>query len=252
MCHSSSSIASGPSKVDNAMTGPGKSFAAFGCVTLLAIGNPSIAHAQFGALTPEEIAEAIDLGTSKEPGPYMMPSVRGGGIVGTVFALAYTPFLRVQFAANKTWINTGRRLTPGEIGPGVLAPVVHLAMWRPDEWEGPECVVKPARVEVFRKGAGSPHRVPWKAPPAPGIPPLWVKDGLDTLAEYGALRFNQDGRFNGPQPWPLWKNGRWMIVAYPREFLRSDLSFFLTQGDGGSGSCILEGNIPSDLLATWR
>ena len=69
----------GVSRSQIAMTGTGKSFAALGYVALLTVGGPSIADAQFGALTPEEIEEAIDLGMSEEPDPYMIPSVGVGG-----------------------------------------------------------------------------------------------------------------------------------------------------------------------------
>ncbi len=217
------------------------------CLALVVVSHPSIAYAQSRALTPEKIEEAIDLGASETPEPYVIPMAGPEAFEGSVFAAAFTPFLRVQFAANKAWTNTGRRLTPAEISPSVLAPVVHLAMWLGNEWEELPCLMKPPRFEVFEKGAGTPRRVWWDDTRASGILPLWAKHGLDTLAEYAALPLNHDdGR-------PLlWVSGRWMIVAYPLDFLRPDVNFFLTRGDGGIGSCISEGTIPSDELATWR
>ena len=231
------------------MRGTQRSFFVISGLALLAVGHPSITHAQFRVLTPAGIAEAIDLGTSEEPYPYVIPRAEGFVPEESVFALAFTPFLRVQFAAHRIWKDTGRRLPPGEIAPSVLAPVVHIAMGRPNEWDSPPCFAEPPRFEVFEKGAGSPLRVWWRDTQAAGIRPLWVKHGLDTLAEYGAVPLDQDGRL---QYGPRWPQGRWIVVAYSLEFLRSDLNFFLTHGDGGSGSCISEGTIPSDALATWR
>ena len=123
---------------------------------LLASSVQSSVLAQVRALTVADIENAIDLGTHEKPDPYTIPMPPAPD--SSAFGLAFTPFLRVQFLANTTWAQTGRRLTPGEISSSITAPVVHIATWLGNEFNELPCHAKPPRIQVFPKGGRSGPR----------------------------------------------------------------------------------------------
>ena len=234
------------------------------CAVLSSVGVSDLALAQFGALTPSEIEEAITLGIAEQPEPYIMRSAppherrsdRPPG--GQGWGLVFTP-LRVQFASRQAWTRTGHRLTPAEISPEILAPVIHVVPWL--GWLNPPempCKAHPPRFAVYQEGF-SPYlrdTVQGLIVNPHGIQPLWARRGFATLEAYGAASlFGQPDSQVGPTVWggtPGFDDN-WAVVGYPLEFFRSDLDFVVIFGDGKlPGTCLKRGVIPAAELATWR
>ena len=235
-------------------------FVAVGFVGLMITAIPTFAQPQFAPLTVDEIEEAIDLGTEREPEPYVMRYNTVGASEEHArhgFGLVFTPFLRVQFLSHATWWRTGVRLTPGQIPPAVLAPVIHIATWL-QRWPELPCQQQhPPRFGVF--GPGSLYVVQdWTLCVLPTkwarrVSPRWEKRGLDALERYGvAWTLRQRGSSAAAKAWAVPLNDEWLVVAYPLEFLRTDLNYAITWGDGGFGSCHRSGHIRERDLATWR
>ena len=115
----------------------------FSALTLLVIAAPTTGQVSQDPLTQKELEAAIESGVREDPRPYTLP---GSGDLEDVPAaalrrfgpLVFTPYLRVQFAASQEWQQSGRRLTPQQVPPEVLAPIVLIAL--PDElhrhWPG--------------------------------------------------------------------------------------------------------------------
>ena len=164
-----------------------------GIVAFMGATNTITAQSQFPPLTPDEIEDAIDFGIEGEPEPYLIR----GNTVGVAeeharhgFGLLFTPFLRVQFLSHATWWRTGLSLTPDQILPAVLAPVIHIATWlHPNPPDLPCQQEHPPRFRVYGPGSlrvvGGPISDTPAMEWAPSVSPRWAKRGLDTLAAYG-------------------------------------------------------------------
>ena len=224
--------------------------------TSLFLSTHSSAQIAHRGLTPEEIEAAIEAGIRGDTQPYRLRERSPERGWAPESAYVTTPHLRVQLAASRAWRERRHRLTPEEIPRGLLAPVALITMPfgypEPGDLFTHEYVVCEGEgtmeFAAFRKGK---DRIPRNSDFRDDVPPelrpmrpLWQTEA--DLAEM----------WPSVTQFPHGDDG--ITVAYPLEFLRSDLKFVLRHrnhdGDchGIGISAFRIAHIHPEDLATWR
>jgi hypothetical protein len=210
---------------------------------IAAVGRP--AASPVATLSPKDIADAIQLGNFGEPRPYALrarsadPNKRNPVDLGSI----YTPFVRVALAARAAR-DAGHVLSPDDVDPKLLEPVVHIAFhWFVKDREHPDSDYAPSQTYwIFKRD------IDWSGLPRPanGVDPTSVKRGAEAAALLAAF---------GAEP----PDHTVLVATFPIEALRTDGLFviyrkFLRQPTTPPYpvQVLTEGEILPDELARWK
>jgi hypothetical protein len=134
-----------------------------------------------GALTPSELAAAIDSGVKSEPHPYPLRRYPDGRPTEVVGGYAYTPYIRAAMAARDLFQKSKTAPKPADVQAVVSDAFVYVALL---DFAGPVGVMRDKAPEpavqmvLARTVQGDPHRQPevvLGAMPS-GTPAAWVRE----------------------------------------------------------------------------
>jgi hypothetical protein len=145
--------------------------------------------AQERTLTAADVDDAIRLGETGQPAPYLLHNKQREDTVNNgVMAVVYTPFVRVALAAKVAW-DEGRHLEKDNISPALLEPVAYVAF----RWY---CCVDSDHGDRWNWHPRTPPFDYDVATPASArgwgviARPLWVRRDLSLLDEIGGIPYD--------------------------------------------------------------
>lgn len=188
------------------------------------------------SLDREGIQAAIARGQDGEPESYVLRQIRSAGdrrSTAATAGLVYTPYLRIAWAAH-TRQQVGRPLTVDDVPGWMTAPVVYVALRRPETDGGDELGVP--SLAVLPRGSASCCQLPQPTL----IRPIWVTPDVAPIVRFGA-------------PLPFTDLG--VVAAYPLDALQADLdivAYHRIDRPAGPVSLEMRGRIEPDDVSAWR
>jgi hypothetical protein len=191
------------------------------------------------SLTPEVIAEAIELGTYGDPRPYLLRHADGRTPNPVIVGAIYTPYLRVALAA-KAARTAGRSFGPDDVARDLVRPVFYVAFrWyccdtdRPDKESFNPFV--PFDYKVARVRAAGAYPLTSRNL-QDATPPVWTRRDVSFLSAFG-----------GSLPY----DDVVLVVAYPMSALTTDHDLVIYR-DVSTGRHIRIGRVLASELGQWR
>jgi hypothetical protein len=199
-----------------------------------------------GRLSAADVEQAIALGTTGSPVPYLLHHRSGSGRVNAVVVgLVYTPFVRVALAAHAA-ATAGRTFTQDDLTADLTEPIVYVAF----RWYGgidpallPDTAAAFAAADYKIAMAGDRDDRRMQGQLAFPPPPLWTSRDLSLLRRFGAERPYRDIA---------------LIAAYPAAVITPNVSFAIYKEwpsasvPGGVDAFMEEGLVTANDVAAWR
>ncbi len=201
-------------------------------------------------LTPRDIDEAIELGLTGDPTPYLLHHVGRrpeSGVDSMIVGAIYTPFLRIALAA-KAARDRREDFTPADVKTAWIEPVVYVAF----RWY---CCVDldhghdlaswdPSKPPVDYKIAVPGDRVTrGRTGLSVTTSPLWISHDLSLLASFGGAPPYRDVV---------------LVAAYPMSALATSPDFVIYRelpsviDPSWKNASLIVGRVTPDDLARWR